>query len=156
MAPCSKRAGPTLASFLSGYHPPQMDKKALRQWTAARLIDRPTKLLTQWIDAENLRTIECLKVLQSKTHTVRVEWAITNAKKYRAWLKSVRAEVHALRPRPARYRRQQGPRVGLLAREAQVFHGRTQRPAGPDSTAGAAGVDGSGEPTVWRGGKQSS
>lgn len=153
MAPDTTRRGPMLDDFLSGFRAPKMDKKALRQWTVEGLIDRPTKLLLQWINDENLRAISCIKALDKKPHSSRVQWAITNAKGYRAWLKSVRAEVHVLRPRHARYRLRRGPRVGLLAREAQVFRGRACEPVGPNGTADAVDAIASDETTAGRGGK---
>jgi len=153
MEPDTTHPGPTLEDFLSGFRAPQMTKKALRQWTVAGLIDRPTEPLLQWVNAENLRVIACVKALSERPYSVRVQWAINNAKKYRAWLKEVRKEVHVLRPRHAQGRRQKGPRVGLLAREAQAFRGRACEPIEACNTAAPVEVIATDEITAGQGDK---
>lgn len=113
--------GTPLEKFTSGYAGHRTDRRAIREWTAARLRGRSAKALLKWIGDEDREALRCLDQLAALSPNSRVRKAIANAQEHRAWLKLIRAEVHASGhpPRGPGPRRRRGPRVGLLAREAQ-------------------------------------
>lgn len=114
--------GTPLDKFTSGYAGHRMDPTAIRQWTAARLRGRSPKAVLKWIGDEDREAVRCLGELAVLPPTSKVRKAIANAQEHRAWLKLIRAEVHASGrpPRGPAPPRRRGPRVGLLSREAQA------------------------------------
>lgn len=117
----SWRQGTPLDRFTSGYASHRTDRRAVREWTAARLRGRSPKAVLKWIGDEDREAVRCLGELAALPPNSKVRKAVANAHEHRAWLKLVRAEVHAsgCHPRGPGPGRRRGPRVGLLAREAQ-------------------------------------
>lgn len=127
MARASWKKGSPLVKFTSGNWPHRMDTKAIREWVAAKLRRQSRGKLLVWINWEDRETARCLDALSRMSTSGKVQKAIANAKEHRAWLGLIRAAVPppAAPPRrkPAK-RRRRGPRVGLLAREAQAYRAK--------------------------------
>lgn len=132
MARASWTKGKPLDAFTSGYRPHRTDRRAIHEWTVARLRGHTPTQMRRWLDEGEKKASEALSAFGSMTSTAKIERAKANAKSHLHWLRLIRAELDRLRPSRGvavvRHPRPK-PRPGYLQTEIKAFHaakGRAQ------------------------------
>ena len=129
MSRAPKSTGWPLNKFTYRFQSHDMSEAGVRAWVAEHLKKDPPEFILGWIDTEEDEVARALAALSKMFSTRHVRRAVGNAKQHRTWLRLVRAAMSPHSP-PRRRRairsRRRGPRVGLLAREAQTHQAKGQ------------------------------
>jgi len=112
--------GKPLDAFTSGYLPHRYERKAVREWTAARLRRQSPNQLHKWLDAQKQKAADALAVFDAMQTSAKVERAKANAKAHYHWVKLIRAELVKIELRRMRLR-SPSPSPGYLKTEANAF-----------------------------------
>lgn len=129
MARASWRKGKPLDAFASGYRPHRTDRRAVHEWTVARLRRHTHTQMKRWLDESDQKASDALILFAAMPATTKLERARANAVAHRQWIRLVKAELDRLRSPRARAgvrRPTRKPRPGYLQTEAKAF--RAARP----------------------------
>lgn len=126
MARARRNSRSVFEKFALDYRHHRMERKAIREWTSARLRRRSPPKLRQWVDEEEHEVTKALVEFRSMVGKAKVARAIANAEEHRDWLRLIRGEINRQAPAgwKAPNRRPSRIRVGLLAREAQAHQAK--------------------------------
>jgi hypothetical protein len=107
MARATWSSGSPLVKFADGYRRHRTDRRAVREWTSARLRRHSALALKRWLSEESARTAADLAVLRGMSENAKIRRAIANAEDHQKWLRLARTEIGRhrpieLRPPPAR------------------------------------------------------
>lgn len=129
MARASWKSASLIQKYAHGYRGHRMDRKAIREWTSARLRRQPSHKLRQWVAEEQRNTKAALGLLRGMVGMAKAARATANAQEHHDWLRLVAAEIN--RQSPPGGANTRGPRsrvrVGVLAREAALHPSKGQR-----------------------------
>jgi hypothetical protein len=119
----SWKYGQPLDAFTSGYQTHRTDRRAIHEWTIARLRRFPPSQIRQWLDDGEKKASDALEAFAVMPPTSKVERAKANATAHRDWIRLVRVELEKLRPARAitARRRRPSPRPGYLQAETKAF-----------------------------------
>ncbi|MBK1970946.1 hypothetical protein JIX59_16515 [Brevundimonas diminuta] len=119
----SWRSDKPLDAFTSGYQTHRTDRRAIHEWTIARLRRFPPSQIRQWLDDGEKKASDALEAFSVMSPTTKVERAKANATAHRDWIRLVRAELEKLRPARAIATRRRRPplRPGYLQTETKAF-----------------------------------
>ncbi len=115
--------GQPLDAFTSGYQQHRTDRRAIHEWTVARLRRFSPSQIRQRLDDGEKKASDALEAFAVMSPTAKVERAKANATAHRDWIRLVRAELKKLRPARAitARRRRPSPCPGYLQAETKAF-----------------------------------
>lgn len=124
MARASWTKGKPLDAFTSGYQPHRTDRRAIHEWTIARLRRLTPEQIRERLNEGMRKASDALAAFATMSPTAKVKRAKANAKAHKNWIWMIRAELDRLHPRSTgrgvtRPRRK--PRPGYLQTEAKAF-----------------------------------
>ncbi|KDP94939.1 hypothetical protein ER13_08315 [Brevundimonas sp. EAKA] len=124
MARSSWTKGEPLDAFTSGYRPHRTDRRAIHEWTVARLRRLAPEQIRERLDEGMRKASGALAAFATMSPTAKVKRAKANAKAHKNWIWMIRAELDRLHPRStgrAATRPRRKPRPGYLQTEAKAF-----------------------------------
>lgn len=124
MARASWTKGKPLDAFTSGYRPHRTDRRAIHEWTVARLRGHTPEQVRERLDEGMRQASSALAAFATMSPTAKVKRAKANAKAHKNWIWMIRAELDRLHPRPTgrgKKRARRKPRPGYLQTEAKAF-----------------------------------
>jgi hypothetical protein len=124
MARSSWTKGEPLDAFTSGYRPHRTDRRAIHEWTVARLRRLAPEQIRERLNEGMRKASGALAAFATMSPTAKVKRAKANAKAHKNWICLIRAELDRLHPRPtgrATTRPRRKPRPGYLQTEAKAF-----------------------------------
>ena len=125
MARSSWTKGKPLDAFTSGYRLHRTDRRAVNEWTVARLRRFTPEQIRERLNEGMRKATGALAAFATMSPTAKVKRAKANAKAHKNWIWMIRAELDRLHPRPtgrATTRARRKPRPGYLQTEATAFH----------------------------------
>jgi len=119
----SWKYGQPLDAFTSGYRPHRTDRRAIHEWTVARLRRFNPSKIRQRLDDGEKKASDALEAFAVMPPTTKVKRAKVNATAHRDWIRLIRAELDRLRPARAITTRRRRPplRPGYLQTETKAF-----------------------------------
>lgn len=131
MARASWTKGKPLDAFTSGYRPHRTDRRAIHDWTVARLRHSTPEQIRERLNEGMRKASGALATFATMSPTAKVKRAKANAKAHKNWICMIRAELDRLHPRPtgrATAHARRKPRPGYLQTEVEAFQAaRSQR-----------------------------
>lgn len=124
MARASWTKGKPLDAFTSGYRPHRTDRRAIHDWTVARLRRFTPEQIRERLNEGMRKASGALAAFATMSPTAKVKRAKANAKAHKNWICMIRAELDRLHPRPtgrATTRARRKPRPGYLQTEVKAF-----------------------------------